>query len=622
MNLIVTKLPDDTLALTNCVYVSPLQQETWDMYLIIQNSCYKCTAHPEINLGHIGLNRVLRNKYTLSLNDEIIVFQQYISPIINNTTPTNVKMSITRIVKGKNMVYISEKDILNRIQSVFKDYYIINGQYLILEFEGNNYVINISTDESGFINDQTNIELSTNDENIAFLGSTLLKKDLFKDDYDFTQLGIGGLNTELLVIFRRALASRAIKNETIQKLGIKHVKGILLHGPPGTGKTLIGKNIAKLISDNPPKIINGPDILNKYVGESEKNVRDLFETAREEYRKMGDNSQIHVFIFDEIDAICKKRGSGSQAGVTDSVVNQILTILEGPESINNILIIAMTNRIDLLDPALLRPGRLEIHVPVGLADSAGRNDILKIHTQKMTSNHMISTDIDVNNIISNTNNFSGAEMEALVKSAVSHALHRNIINEQDNQDILVCNNDFLQALQDVKPIFGNCCNELKAILPDNLILNNFQQEAYNKILKLFSIKSRKSTVLVKGGKDSGKTLLSSLIARDVGTGYVKYIKPFDAPINETLRAQFLLDLFKDAYIVDDSLIILDDVEILVNFANINGRISFSNTMFQMLLTVIKTLPTKISSKIKIVVTCGESELWESISKYFDANLVL
>ncbi|KAF6033684.1 hypothetical protein EB796_008011 [Bugula neritina] len=122
---------------------------------------------------------------------------------------------------------------------------------------------------------------------------------------------------------------------------MKHVKGMLLFGPPGTGKTLIARQIGKMLNAREPKIVNGPQILDKYVGESEANIRKLFAEAEEEQARCGNMSGLHIIILDEIDAICKARGSvaGSTA-VHDTVVNQLLSKIDGVEEINNILIIA------------------------------------------------------------------------------------------------------------------------------------------------------------------------------------------------------------------------------------------------------------------------------------------
>lgn len=186
--------------------------------------------------------------------------------------------------------------------------------------------------------------------------------------FKFEDMGIGGLDEEFSAIFRRAFASRIFPPGLVDKLGIQHVRGMLLHGPPGTGKTLIARQIGKMLNAREPKVINGPEVLNKFVGQSEENIRKLFADAEKEQKEKGDESGLHIIIFDELDAVCKQRGSGAGGGtgVGDSVVNQLLSKLDGVEQLNNILLIGMTNRIDIIDEALLRPGRLEIQLEISM----------------------------------------------------------------------------------------------------------------------------------------------------------------------------------------------------------------------------------------------------------------
>lgn len=125
-------------------------------------------------------------------------------------------------------------------------------------------------------------------------------------------------------------------------------------------------------------------MLSKYQGESEENIRKLFKEAEEDMKTKGDQSPLHIIIFDEIDAICRQRGSvQSGTGVQETIVNQLLSKIDGVDSLNNILIIGMTNRKDMIDEAMLRPGRLEIHLEIGLPDEAGRLQIFEIHTKDM-----------------------------------------------------------------------------------------------------------------------------------------------------------------------------------------------------------------------------------------------
>jgi vesicle-fusing ATPase len=164
---------------------------------------------------------------------------------------------------------------------------------------------------------------------------------LFKQrQLNFESLGIGGLDRQFEAIFRRAFASRVFPPSVLERLGIHHVKGMLLYGPPGTGKTLIARQIGKMLNGREPKVVNGPEVLSKYVGQAEENVRALFAEAEAEYKEKGDSSELHIIIFDEIDAICKQRGTVRDGTAThDTIVNQLLTKIDGVDALNNILLI-------------------------------------------------------------------------------------------------------------------------------------------------------------------------------------------------------------------------------------------------------------------------------------------
>ncbi len=133
------------------------------------------------------------------------------------------------------------------------------------------------------------------------------------------------------------------------------------------------------------------------MGGSEKKIRELFEPAEKDQEMHGDDSKLHIIIFDEIDAICRARGSvgSSGTGVHESVVNQLLSKLDGVDALNNILVIGMTNRIDMIDEAMLRPGRLELKLEIGLPDEGGRLQIFDIHTRVMKKNNLLDKDVDL-----------------------------------------------------------------------------------------------------------------------------------------------------------------------------------------------------------------------------------
>ena len=185
---------------------------------------------------------------------------------------------------------------------------------------------------------------------------------------------------------------------------------------------------------------------------------------------------MHIIIFDELDAIFKQRGSSnSGTGVGDTVVNQVLSKMDGVDQLNNILIIGMTNRIDMIDEALLRPGRLEVLMEISLPDEHGRYQILNIHTRKMRNNGVMDRDVDLKRLARSTKNFSGAEIGGLVKSATSFAFNRHVkvgtmagISD-DVENLLVNAEDFANALEEVHPAFGVAEEELAQVVQNGII---------------------------------------------------------------------------------------------------------------------------------------------------------
>lgn len=195
------------------------------------------------------------------------------------------------------------------------------------------------------------------------------------------------------------------RRDAFEKLKIKPPKGILLFGPPGTGKTLLAKAVAAKSRMNFISV-KGPELLSKWVGESEKQIREAFRKARQ--------SAPSIIFFDEIDALVQKRGQEHGASrVGESVLSQILTEMDGIEELSGVVILAATNRPDLLDPALLRPGRLEKHIYIRPPDLSGRIEILKIYLQDITS--LLKSDINFEEIAQEMQYFVGADIQAFVR---------------------------------------------------------------------------------------------------------------------------------------------------------------------------------------------------------------
>uniref|UniRef100_A0A914WJ20 Vesicle-fusing ATPase n=1 Tax=Plectus sambesii TaxID=2011161 RepID=A0A914WJ20_9BILA len=429
-------------------------------------------------------------------------------------------------------------------------------------------------------------------------------RSIINPDWDFQKMGIGGLDNEFSGIFRRAFASRVFPPEFIEQLGMKHVRGILLFGPPGTGKTLMARQIGKMLNAREPKIVNGPQILDKYVGESEANIRKLFAEAEEEWKRCGANSGLHIIIFDEIDAICKQRGSmaGSTA-VHDTVVNQLLSKMDGVDQLNNILVIGMTNRKDMIDEALLRPGRMEVQMEISLPDEAGRLQILKIHTARMREYDKLGQDVDLEDLSKRTKNFSGAEIEGLVRAAQSSAMNRLVkaggkvqLDPDAVEKLAITVEDFDNALEhDIKPAFGQSEEELNRYLTGGLIIWG---QPVHRVLDEgdLLVKQARSpdtrgfvTVLLAGPPNSGKTSLAAKIAKNSEFPFVKLCTPEDmVGFTETAKCNALRKVFDDAYRSPLSVIIVDNIERLLDYAPIGPR--YSNLVLQALLVLLKKRP--------------------------------
>jgi vesicle-fusing ATPase len=425
--------------------------------------------------------------------------------------------------------------------------------------------------------------------------------------FKFEDMGIGGLDNEFSAIFRRAFASRIFPPGLVEKLGIQHVRGILLYGPPGTGKTLIARQIGKMLNAREPKVINGPEVLNKYVGQSEENIRKLFADAEKEQKEKGDESGLHIIIFDELDAVCKQRGtSGGGTGVGDSVVNQLLSKLDGVEQLNNILLIGMTNRMDMIDEALLRAGRLEVHMEISLPDEHGRAQILNIHTSKMRANKVLDSDVNVDELAKLTKNFSGAEINGLVKAASSYAFQRHIkvgtmasINP-DVENMKVNRGDFISALDEVKPLFGVAEEELgKRILGGIIHFSSYIDDILeegrlyiNQVRKAGADSTPILSVALHGPPGSGKTALAAKMAIDSGFPFIKLVSPEDmVGFSEMQKVQQLDKYFRDAYKSPLSVIVIDNIEMLLDFVPIGPR--FSTHVLVALKVLLAKQPPKV-----------------------------
>ena len=298
-------------------------------------------------------------------------------------------------------------------------------------------ILSISPGTSGIINENTELVLQSKGVEVSEDAAGVP---------DVTYEDIGGLTEEVKKI--REMVELPLKHpEIFEKLGIEPPKGVLMHGPPGTGKTLLAKAVANEAEAH-FILLNGPEIMSKFYGESEKKIRDIFEDAEK-------NAPSIIFI-DEIDAIAPKR-EDVQGEVERRVVSQLLTMMDGLKNRGKVVVIGATNRPNSLDSALRRPGRFDREVEISVPDKAGRLNILKIHTRNMP----LTKNVNLEELAAKTHGFVGADIASLSKEAAMSVLRKilpDLKMEEDQpiaQEILdkmiVNMDDFQNALKIVRP---------------------------------------------------------------------------------------------------------------------------------------------------------------------------
>lgn len=245
---------------------------------------------------------------------------------------------------------------------------------------------------------------------------------------------IGGLENQIRELYE-VVVLPLIKPEVFREVGIEPPKGVLLHGPPGTGKTLLAKAVARVSNARFIRVV-ASEFVNKFIGEGARLVREVFRYAR-------DNAPAIIFI-DEIDAIGSRRADLGTSGDREvqRTLLQLLAELDGFEPLSNVKVIAATNRLDLLDPALLRPGRFDRIIEVPLPGYEGRLEILRVHTRKVK----LAKDVDLARIASLTEGFSGADLKAVVTEAGYYAIR------EDRKRLAL--KDFLRAVEKVRRRIG------------------------------------------------------------------------------------------------------------------------------------------------------------------------
>jgi len=378
---------------------------------------------------------------------------------------------------------------------------------------------------------------------------------------------IGGLSEEIKKI--REMVEIPLKHpEIFEKLGIDPPKGVLLHGPPGTGKTLLAKAVANESEAN-FILLNGPEVMSKYYGESEKKIRDIFEEA--------EKTAPTILFIDELDAVAPKREE-TMGEVERRVVSQILTMMDGMKSRGKVIVIGATNRVNSIDPALRRPGRFDREIAINVPDKEGRLSILKIHTRGMP----LAKDVNLNEIASVTHGFVGADLEALSKESAMNVLRKYLpqmkLDSEEQippnilEKLIVKQEDFMNALRNVRP---SAMREVLVEIPnvdwDSVGgLKNVKQELgevvewpmkYPESFKRMGIRPAKG-VLLFGPPGTGKTLLAKAVAKESGANFIQVKGPSLLSMWVGKSEEGMRKVFERARQVAPCIIFFDEIDAL------------------------------------------------------------
>ncbi|MBT4257637.1 CDC48 family AAA ATPase [archaeon] len=416
-------------------------------------------------------------------------------------------------------------------------------------------VVNADPNKPVFISENTEVVLNSK-------AVEMLDEKIPEINYE----DIGGLDEEIKKI--REMVEIPMKHpEIFQKLGVEPPKGVLLHGPPGTGKTLLAKAVATETEAN-FVLLNGPEIMSKFYGESEKKIRSIFEDAEV-------NAPSIIFI-DEIDAIAPKR-EDVQGEVERRVVSQILTMMDGLKSRGRVIVIGATNRINALDSALRRPGRFDREIEVGVPSKKGRLQVLKIHTRGMP----LENTVDLEYLASVTHGFVGADLESLCKEAAMNVLRKLLpdikLSEEEIasevlEKLIIKKEDFDAALKIVRP---SAMREVLVETPnvdwsDVGGLDSIKQELneavewpmkYADSFKRMGIRPSRG-ILLYGPPGTGKTLLAKAVAKESEANFIQVKGPSLLSMWVGKSEEGMRKIFERARQVSPCVIFFDEIDSL------------------------------------------------------------
>jgi transitional endoplasmic reticulum ATPase len=494
----------------------------------------------------IRIDGYIRSNAGVSLNEYVIVRK------------ANVKEAQLVVLAPVNNTIKPDENFTKLVKSRLIEYPLVQKNVIPVLFFGNlfNFAV-LQTRPTGVVKITPKTKLVIHSRPVQ--EKTLSTNVTYED--------IGGLHEQIQKI--REMVELPLRYpELFQKLGIDPPKGVLLYGPPGCGKTLLAKAVATEAEAN-FFLINGPEIMNKYYGETEAKLREIFRKAEEEAPSI-------IFI-DEIDAIAPKR-SEVTGEVEKRVVAQLLALMDGLESRGQVIVIGATNRPNALDPALRRPGRFDREIEIGIPDKKGRKEILQIHTRGMP----LAPDVDIDKLAEMTKGYTGADLAALCREAAMKCIRRILPSIDFNEEklspeildqLVVTMRDFLEAYKEITP---TALREVEIETPnvtwdDIGGLEDVKQKLIESIewpikyadrFEKLGIKPPKG-VLLYGPPGCGKTLLAKAVATESEANFISIKGPeiYSKWVGESERA--IREVFRKARQAAPCVIFLDEIETLI-----------------------------------------------------------
>ena len=470
-------------------------------------------AGPELDDDTVRIDADTRTNAGVSIGDRVAV------------VPKTVPEATSVTVRPPRSLSQADADLVTRaIKRDLEDRPVSDGQQLRIERLSDHPFELTATEPDGMVSitAATTIDLT----DVAAADDP--------DDTLITYEDIGGLDDELDLV-REMIELPLSEPELFRHVGIDPPKGVLLYGPPGTGKTLIARAVANEV-DASFHHISGPEIISKYKGESEEQLRERFEAAQD--------SAPSIIFFDEIDAIASKRDE--EADVENRVVAQLLSIMDGLDPRGDVIVIGATNRIDTLDPALRRGGRFDREIEIGVPDAEGRREILEVHTRRMP----LAQAVDLDRLAARTHGFVGADIDALATEAGMVSLRRYIDagREEALRELRITDGDFEQAMAAVEP---SAMREFVAETPETGFDQVGGLDEAKAILRetvewplshpeLFAATNTDppTGILLYGPPGTGKTLLGRAVASESEANFIHVAGPelLDRYVGESERA--------------------------------------------------------------------------------------